>query len=547
MPAGHTALTAMSVTLESLPEASPARAERVIAPARPVNPWLAGVSVLAGVFMVVLDSTVVNVSLPHIAGNLSATVEESTWALTSYLAANAVILPITGWLANYFGRARLLQLAVAGFTIASFLCGLAPTLSFLIACRIVQGMSGGVMQPLSQAVMLESFPPQERGEAMALWGIGIVVAPIFGPVIGGWLTDNYTWRWIFYINIPIGICAFLMIRRFIIDPAYIRRGSARIDYWGIGLLIVGIGALQIALDKGQEEDWFASDWITALAVMAAVALVVLVVHLLLARNPVVDLRVFKDTTYTTGVVLITLMGFVMYGSLVILPILLQTLMGYPPVQAGIAMAPRGLGTLVMTPIIGFMIARSDPRKILSLGFGVGVVTLWWFARLDLTSGYWDYFWPQFIGGMGFAMLFVPLTTTTMDRIANQAMGNATSVFNLLRNIGGSTGIAITQTMLARNRQLHTNVLGTHVSIYSQQTQHMLHSLQSAFMARGADASTATRQAYGALWGMVQKQAAILSFNDAFRLLAVIFLVIMPLALLMRRPRTKRGPHAAAGE
>jgi DHA2 family multidrug resistance protein len=532
----------MSVTLETLSKTLPARAEPAMAPAPPANPWLAGVSVLSGVFMVVLDSTVVNVSLPHIAGNLSATVEESTWALTSYLAANAVILPITGWLANYFGRARLVQLAVVGFTIASFLCGLAPSLSFLIGCRIVQGMFGGVMQPLSQAVMLESFPPQERGEAMALWAIGIVVAPIFGPVVGGWLTDNYTWRWIFYINIPIGIFAFLMIRRFIIDPPYIRRGSARIDYWGIGLLTVGIGALQIALDKGQEEDWFASHWITALVVIAAVALVVLVVHELVARNPVVDLRVFRDTTYTTGIVLITLMGFVMYGSLVILPILLQTLIGYSPVQAGIAMAPRGLGTLVMMPIIGFMIARSDPRKILPLGLGVGAVTLWWFARLDLTAGYWNYFWPQFIQGLGFAMLFVPLTTTTMDRIANQAMGNATSVFNLMRNLGGSMGIAITQTMLARHRQLHTNVLRTHVSIYSQQTQQILHSLQSAFMAHGADASTATTQAYGALWGMVQKQAAILAFNDAFRLLSVIFLLVMPLALLMRRPRTRRsGP------
>jgi MFS transporter, DHA2 family, multidrug resistance protein len=535
----------MSVTVGELPHALPGRAEPVAAPPA-VNPWLAGISVLAGVFMVILDSTVVNVSLPHIAGNLSATVDESTWALTSYLAANAVVLPITGWLANYFGRSRLLQVSVAGFTAASFLCGLAPTLSFLIVCRVVQGVCGGVMQPLSQAVMLESFPPEERGEAMALWAVGIVVAPIFGPVIGGWLTDNYTWRWIFYINVPIGIVAFLMIRRYIIDPPYIRRAPGRIDYWGIGLLTVGIGALQIALDNGQEKDWFASQWIAAAIVIATVALVALVVRELRVHNPVIDLRVFKDTTYTTGVVLMTLMGFVLYGSLVILPIMLQTLMGYPPVQAGIAMAPRGVGTLVMTPLVGILIGRTDPRKMLAAGFGTGVVTLWWFSRLDLTAGYWDYFWPQFIQGAGFALLFVPLTTTTMDRISNQAMGNATSIFNLMRNLGGSVGIAIIQTMLARDRQLHTNVLGAHVSSYGQQTQQMLHGLTSAFVARGADAATAASQAHGAMWGMVQKHAAILAFNDMFRMLAVVFLVTTPLALLMRRPRTRNGPQGRSG-
>jgi DHA2 family multidrug resistance protein len=299
-----------------------------------INPWLTAISVLAGTFMVVLDSTVVNVSLPYIAGNLSASVEEATWVLTSYLAANAIIIPITGWLANYFGRKRLLQYAVVGFTSASFFCGFSTSLSMLIIFRIIQGVSGGVMQPLSQAVMLESFPPEERGQAMALWGLGIVVAPILGPVLGGWLTDNYSWRWVFYVNIPVGFFALSMIRRFVFDPSYIRRRSSRIDYWGLGLLVLGIGALQIALDRGQEEDWFASDWITIMVVLAAIALLVLIIHELYASNPVVDLRVFKEPTYTTGVVLITATGFVLYGSLVVLPILLQTLQKYPPLAAG---------------------------------------------------------------------------------------------------------------------------------------------------------------------------------------------------------------------
>lgn len=504
-----------------------------------VNPWLVGISVLAGTFMVILDSTVVNVSLPYIAGNLSATVEESTWVLTTYLAANAVIIPITGWLANYFGRKRLLLLSVVGFTLASFFCGLATSLTTLIAFRIIQGVSGGVMQPLSQAIMLESFPPEERGEAMALWGLGIVVAPIFGPVIGGWLTDNYSWRWVFYINIPIGMAAYWMIRRFVFDPSYIRRGSGRIDYWGLGLMIVGIGALQVALDQGQEEDWLASDWITTLLVVAGIALTALIIHELLSRNPIIKLQVFREPTYTTGVFLMTMVGFILYGSLVVFPILLQTLLKYPPLQAGIAMVPRGLGMLVITPLVGILIGRMDPRLLLVSGFGIGAGTLYWFSALNLNAGYWDYFWPQLIQGFSFALLFVPLTTITMDPIPNEAMGNATSIFNLMRNIGGSTGIAVSQTVIARGRQRHTNILGSHITAYSPQTQERLRQLQSAFIARGADPVTAARRAEGALWGTVQQQAAILTFNDCFRLFGVIMLVVTPLIYLMRRPRSGR--------
>jgi DHA2 family multidrug resistance protein len=504
-----------------------------------VNPWLTGISVLAGTFMVILDSTVVNVSLPFIAGNLSATVEESTWVLTTYLAANAVIIPITGWLANYFGRKRLLKLSVIGFTTASFFCGFAPNLTALIVFRIIQGLSGGVMQPLSQAIMLESFPPEERGEAMALWGLGIVVAPIFGPVIGGWLTDNYSWRWVFYINIPIGIAAYMMIHRFVFDPAYIRRSAARIDYWGLSLLVVGIGALQVALDQGQEEDWLSSDWITIMLALAVVAIIALIFRELLTKAPIINLRVFKEPTYTTGVVLMTMMGFVLYGSMVVFPILLQTMLGYPPLQAGIAMVPRGLGMLLMTPLVGILIGRVDPRLLLASGFGLGAGTLYWFSTLNLNAGYWDYFWPQLFQGFGFALLFVPLTTITMDPISNESMGNATSIFNLMRNVGGSAGIAASQTLLARDRQRHINILGAHISPYVPLVQERLHQLQSAFIGRGSDPVTAGERANGVLWGTVQKQAAILTFNDCFLIFGIIMLVLVPVAFVMRRPRGAR--------
>ncbi len=517
-------------------------------PAPPeVNRWLIAISVMAGTFMVVLDTTVVNVSLPHIAGSLSSTVEESTWALTTYLAANAVILPITGWLANMLGRKRLLIGSVVGFTAASFLCGLSPSLSVLIVWRVIQGLTGGVMQPLSQAVLLEAFPPHERGKAMGFWGLGIVVAPILGPVLGGWLTDNWSWRWVFYINIPVGIVAVVMTWLFIHDPPYIRRGSARIDYWGIGLLTVGIGALQVGLDRGQESDWFASRFISALLLTAVVALTVLVVRELTIRHPVVDLRIFRERTYATGVLLITLVGFVLYGNLILMPIMLQTVMGYPPYQAGIAMAPRGMGSFLAMPVVGLLVGRIDARKMLVGGFLVGALSQFWLSRLNLSAGYWDLFWPQFIQGISLGMLFVPLTTITMDPIPKEEMGNATSQFNLMRNIGGSMGIALIQTFLVRQRQLHIGRLGEHVSVYDPIGRAALERLEAQFRAAGEDPVTAAHKAIGVLWGMVQRQAAELAFLDAFHVLGILFLVIIPLVLVMRRPREAPGGPVVVGE
>src|SRR5712692_7862597 len=377
---------------------------------RHVNPWIVAIAVMFATFMEVLDTTVVNVSLPHIAGNLSASIDEATWALTSYLVANAIILPMTGWLASMFGRKRLLMLSVIGFTISSFLCGLAPTLGMLILFRIVQGATGGALQPLSQAVLLEAFAPEDRGKAMGFWALGIVVAPILGPVLGGWLTDNYSWRWVFYINIPVGIASIVMTRLYIFDPPYLKAESRKVDYWGIGMLAVGIGALQIVLDKGQEEDWFSSTMIVTLAIVSAVTLVALVIHELTADDPIVDLRVFKARSYAVGVFLMTVVGFVLYGSMVLLPVMLQTLLGYPSLQAGIAMAPRGIGSFFMMPLTGLMTGHFDPRKLLTAGLLVGGATLIWLSKLNLSAGYWDIFWPQLIQGGGMALLFVPLTT-----------------------------------------------------------------------------------------------------------------------------------------
>ncbi|MEO8275415.1 MAG: DHA2 family efflux MFS transporter permease subunit [Thermoanaerobaculia bacterium] len=506
-----------------------------------VNPWLVAIAVMTSTFMVVLDTTVVNVSLPYISGSLSATVDETTWALTSYLAANAIVLPLTGWLGELMGRKRLLMSAVVGFTIASFLCGLAVTLPMLVLFRVIQGLTGGVMQPLSQAVLLEAFPPQDRGKAMGFWGLGVVVAPILGPVLGGWLTDHLSWRWVFYINIPVGIAALVMIQLFLFDPPYLKRIRTRIDSWGILLMALAIGTLQIALDKGQEEDWFASRMISWMLVIAVVATAALIVRELTTEHPVVDLTVFKERTFATGVVLMTLLGFVLYGSLVLLPVLLQTLMGYPPIAAGITLAPRGLGSFIAMPLVGLVTFRVDPRKLLAAGFLMTAATMFSFSHLTLDAGYWNLFWPQFWQGAALGLVFVPLTTISMDAISRQAMGNATSLFNLTRNVGGSIGIAIVQTLLARHRTTHTTILSENASPWNPAFVQTFERLRHGFAAAGADAVTASARATAAIAGMVQRQAALLSFLDVFRILGWIALALVPLVVLLRRPRGAAGP------
>ncbi len=509
-----------------------------------INPWLVAITVMSSTFMEVLDTTVVNVSLPHIAGSLSATPEEATWALTSYLVANAIILPMTGWLANQFGRKRLLMMSVAGFTAASFLCGFSPSLPFLIICRVVQGACGGGLQPLSQAILMEVFPPEDRGKAMAFWALGIVVAPMLGPVLGGWLTDSYSWRWVFYINVPIGILSLALTSIFVFDPAYIRRKAEKIDYWGMLFLVVGIGALQIMLDKGQEDDWFGSHFILTLAVLAFVGLSFFIFRELCAEHPIVDLYVFRNRTYSAGVFLMTVLGFVLYGSTVLVPLLLQTVLGYPALQSGIAMLPRGLGSFIFMPIVGVLMGKIEPRKLLGAGIFIVSFSFWRFAHLNLDVGFWDFFWPLIIQGMAMGLLFVPLTTITNDPIPNEEMGNATSLFNLMRNIGASIGIATVTTMIALKAQVHTNDLGAHVSAYSPATQLMLQQMKSAMIAAGADPATATRQAYAAIWGMVQREAAMMAYNDTFFFLMIAFLVLFPLIFLMRKPKHHGGPSMA---
>jgi DHA2 family multidrug resistance protein len=491
--------------------------------------------------MVVLDTTVVNVSLPHIAGSLSATVDEATWVLTSYLATNAVILPIAGWLANYFGRKRLLMTVVTGFTLSSALCGMAPNLPFLIFFRILQGITGGGLQPLSQAVMLEEFPVEERGKAMAFWSLGIIAAPILGPTLGGWITDAYSWRWVFYINLPPGITSLVMIFLFISDPPYIRRPAARVDVWGLAMLAIGIGALQIMLDRGQEEDWFGSDLIVALAVIAAVMLPAFVIWELRVPEPIVRFRLLTIRTFAAGISLVTVTGFVLYGSLVLLPLFMQTLLGWTSLTAGLWTSPRGIGTALCLPLVGYLLGKGwDGRWLLAAGLSVTSLAFFGYSHMTLGSGTWDILGYQLNQGVGMAFMFVPLTTLTMAPIPRAETGYATSLYSVMRNIGSSIGVSFVTTWVARRSQFHQSILVTHVTPERLQVQQFLERARHLFRQAGADWTTATRQAHAELYAKVQQQASLLSFMEVFRLMGLLFLAAVPLISLMRRVKEKDG-------
>ncbi len=505
-----------------------------------VNPWIVAFSVMLATFMEILDTTVVNVSIPHIAGNLAATIEEGTWVVTSYLVSNAIVLPMSGWLANYIGRKRLLLGCVAGFTLTSLCCGLATSLSGLIFFRVLQGLTGGGLQPLAQAILLETFPPKKHGPAMAAFGIGILLAPILGPTLGGWITDNYSWRWIFYLNLPVGVLSLVMMNRFVADPPYIGRAKGRIDLWGIGFLALGLGTLQVTLDTGERKDWFSSNYIRLLAALCVLGLVSLIIRELNTSTPVVDLRALRNRSFSAGVFLISMLGFVLYASLVLLPIYLQTLLGYPAYNSGLALSPRGVGSLATTPLAGYLTSKTDPRRLLVFGLVLGSLTMFALSGLNLNAGYRDILWPQVLQGIALSFLFIPLMTLSMAAIPKEKLGNATSIFNLMRNIGGSVGIAIMTTFLARRSQMHQNRLIENITAGNLKTRDGLEALGTWFHTNGADPYTASRRALAAFYGMVERHAAMLSFVEAFWVMGVTFLVMLPFILLLRDPRPKPG-------
>jgi DHA2 family multidrug resistance protein len=518
-----------------------------VSSASPVAPkvqrWIVAIAVMSSAVLEVLDTSVVNVSLPHIAGSLSSTVEEATWVLTSYIVANAIILPVTGWLANYMGRKRLLMTVVTGFTVSSILCGLAPNLPMLIFFRVLQGTTGGGLQPLSQAVLLEEFPGRERGKAMAFWGMGIVAAPILGPTLGGWITDSYSWRWVFYINVPVGILSLFLIYLFVHDPHYIRRGSLRADLWGLGMLALGMGALQIMLDKGQEKDWFGSEMIRVLAVMAAVFLTAFVIRELTVKDPIVHFHLLRFRAFATGIGLAAVLGFVLYGSLILLPLFMQTLLGWTAATAGVWTSPRGIGTALCMPLVGYLLGRGwDGRWMLTFGFAIAGLAFFGFSNMTLQSGTWDIFWYQIMQGLAMGLLFVPLTTLTMASIPPQETGYATSLYSVTRNIGSSMGISFVTTWVTRRSQFHQSILVSHVTASNPMSREALEQITGFLQHSGTDHITATHQAGALIYRSLEQQAALLSYVDVFRIMGILFLIVIPLVFLMKRPHRSSTAH-----
>jgi DHA2 family multidrug resistance protein len=491
-------------------------------------------------FMEVLDTSVANVALPHIAGNLSATPEESTWVLTSYLVSNAIILPATNWLGRYFGRKNFLIFCIVIFTASSALCGAAASLGMLILARVLQGAGGGALQPIAQSVLLESFPTEKRGSAMAVYGMGIVVAPIIGPTLGGLITDNYSWRWIFYINVPVGIVAILMARTFIEDPPYIKQQRpGRIDYIGFGLMALALGTLQLVLDKGQEEDWFSSPLITEGAVFAGVMFISFVVWEMLVKEPIVNLRILANRNFAVGTALMTVLGIVLYGTIALLPLFLQTLLGYPALQSGLAVSPRGFGSITSMIIVGRLIGKINGRYLLLFGFSLLAFSTYLFSDINLQISMRSIVWPGVMSGFAMGFVFVPLTTMAMGTLENDQIGNASGVFNLMRNTGGSLGIAAVTTMLARGAQLHQAAMVSHLTPYDPAFQQRVHDLAGTISSEAG--SAASQQAYGSIYGTLVRQASLMSYIDNFRLLSFLCVICIPLVFLFKTVKRSKAP------
>jgi DHA2 family multidrug resistance protein len=508
-----------------------------------VNPWWIAVAVIVPTFLEVLDSTVVSVSLNHIAGNLSATTTEATWVQTSYLISNAVVLPASAWFASFFGRKRFLLACIAIFTLASCVCGAATSLGLLIVARVAQGAGGGALQPLSQAILLESFPPQKHGVAMAAWGLGILIAPVLGPVLGGWVTDDYSWRWLFFLNFPLGLLAIWMCNRFVFDPPYIRAAKpGRIDGIGFGLMTLWLGTLQIVLDKGQDADWFEAVWVRWFSVISVVAFIGFVFRQLSGSHPIADLRVFKNRNFAVGTVLISIAAVVIYGPLTLLPLFLQGLMGYSALDSGMAQLWRGIGSFITVPVVGMLINHVDNRKLIAAGLLLLGLSGLGYGGFNLEVARENLIWPTFVQGVGLGMCMIPLMTISMGMLKKEEMGNAAGIFALARNLAGSIGISLMVAMETRAAQAHQADLVPHLTPFDmalQQTQQGLHATLSAQIG----SMQAGELANGAIYRELSRQSHMLGYIDDFRWLAVLCFVVIPLAILLKRVIVKE-PVAA---
>ncbi len=506
-----------------------------------MNKWVIAFTVMLPTLIEIVDTSVVNVALDHIRGSLSAGVDESTWTITSYLVSNAIVIPMTGWLSRLFGRKRYLIFSIAMFTVSSFLCGSAWNLQSLVFFRVLQGLGGGALQPISQAILLETFPPHQHGIAMAIFGVGIMFGPIIGPLLGGWITDNWSWHWIFFINVPIGIISILLTILFISDPPYLKRVKMKIDYWGLMLLALGLGCLQIVLDKGQQENWFDSSFIVWLTIISAISLILFVFVELVAEYPIVNLKVFRNRTFAAGNVVMFLGFFNLFASIVLLPIYLQTLMGYSAFLAGLVLGPGGIATMMALPIAGNLVNRINPKYLLVFGIMVNAYATYLMSHFNLYADFRTVIWPRIVLGIGMGFFFIPLTTMTMAGVRREDMGNASAIYNLLRNLGGSVGVAFVTTMLSRRAQFHQNHLVEHLTPFD--TAYRLFSEQAAgfLQYRGLPDAISEQGGLSMIYRELLRQASMRAFNDAFFMTCIIMICVLPLVFLMKRGTSGTAP------
>jgi DHA2 family multidrug resistance protein len=472
-----------------------------------------------------LDTTITNVALPQIAGNLGVTPHEATWVITSYLVSNAIILPAAAWLSGFFGRKRILMICTVVFTLASLLCGVAGSLGFLLFARILQGVGGGALMPISQAVLLESFPKEKQGVAMAVFAMSVILAPIFGPIIGGWLTDNFSWRWIFFINLPIGIIAVLMTKIFVEDPPYIKKDNTMIDYVGFLLMAIGLGTLQVVLDKGQEVDWFQAAWLCRASILIVVALVAFVLWELRAKNPVVDLRIFKDRNFSVGMIATIFIGACMYGTMTLITLFYQILLGYTAYLGGLVTSPLGIGCFVGAIAVGYLSNRFDNRILLALGSVILGLASFGMGNINMQIGMQSKLFVTIAIGLGLMMAFIPLSILAVGHLDKKDMGTGTGLFNLMRNIGGSIGIAVTTTMLSRMMQVHQTFLSGHLTPYDPMYQE-------------ASKAMGPQMANGLIYRGLLGQSALLAYIDCFQFFAIVAILCTFMVFFFRKVASK---------
>jgi MFS transporter, DHA2 family, multidrug resistance protein len=518
----------------------------------PPTRWIIAPVVALAAFMEVLDISIANVSLQHIAGSLGASQDEATWVLTSYLVTNAIVLPITGWLSAVFGRKRFYLACILGFGLSSLFCGLAPTLGLLIVFRAVQGLLGGGLQPSAQAILADSFSPAERGMAFAFYGVAVVFAPAIGPTLGGWITDNYSWHWVFLINVPISIVLYFVIGAMIEDPPHLVEESARlrkqgvkIDYWGFAFLIVGLGALQYVLDRGQEKDWFADRGITIAASASLIGILSYIFWELKQENPLTDLRLLKNPNFAVANIQMFMVGFILLGSTQLIPQFVQVLLGYTATDAGMVISPGGFAIIFLMPLVGRLISRVDSRYLITFGLVLSAGALYHMTSFDTQIDYWTIAIARIFQAAGIAFLFIPISTVAYVGIPREKNNNASAVINLARNLGGSVGIALLTTFLARRTQYHRSMLAEHVAAGDPRYEAMAANLQHHMASLGGSAQQALHMAQAQIETMVDRQAQMLSYIDDFMILAVLFAILIPFSFLMRKPPAHPpvgGPH-----